>query len=81
MSKPVRVRDESLAVFCEHTLPVHPSNPGTDVHQEWPEVHGVRVMPMSGKFVVVTAAGPVDCEDGYLLIDPAGKPYHLTELP
>ena len=76
MSEPVRVRDESRPVFCEHTLPVHRSNPGTDVHQDWPEMEpGVRAMPMQGRYVVVTAAGPVDCEDGFLLVDDAGKPY------
>ena len=82
MSKPIRVREEALPVFCQHTLPVHPTNAGADVHQEWPEVaSGIRAMPMAGRFVVVNDNGYQECENGFLLVDDAGQPYWQASVP
>lgn len=68
---------DQLAVFHATNLPHHPANPDHmgDI-LPWPQIGGQAVMPMSGRFMVQTAAGLTGPHiDGFLLVDPAGHPY------
>ena len=74
--------NEQLAVFHSANLPGHPANTlisHPDEEVDWPEIHGVRVMPMAGRFLVRGKSGALtECEDGVLLVDPDGHPEWMS---